>query len=109
LAEQKLERLDAIFRQSIHARGNRTNGERVSRRDFGFDFSSAKYLTRAQDPKDAIEDTPVIYTRHTGLFVSNGLNGGPFIVGSTYRMIQVSRWGVRITIPGPASIPNALI
>ena len=42
LAEQKLERLDAIFRQSIHARGNRTNGERVSRRDFGFDFSSAK-------------------------------------------------------------------
>jgi hypothetical protein len=42
LAEQKLERLDATFRQSIHARGNRTNGERVNRRDFGFDFSSAK-------------------------------------------------------------------
>jgi hypothetical protein len=42
LAEQKLERLDAIVRQSIHARGNRTNGERVSRRGFGFDFSSAK-------------------------------------------------------------------
>jgi hypothetical protein len=41
-AEQKLERLDATFRQSIHARGKRTNGERVSRRDFGFDFSSAK-------------------------------------------------------------------
>jgi hypothetical protein len=37
LAEQKLERLDAIFR-------NRTNGERVSRRDFGFDFSSAKRI-----------------------------------------------------------------
>jgi phage baseplate assembly protein W len=42
LAEQKLEQLDAIFRQSIHATDNRTNGERVSRRDFGFDFSSAK-------------------------------------------------------------------
>ena len=47
LAEQKLERLDAIFRQSIHARGDRTNGERVSRRDFGFDFSSAKDIGRS--------------------------------------------------------------
>jgi hypothetical protein len=42
LAEQELERLDAIFRQSIHARGNQTNGERENRRDFGFYFSSAK-------------------------------------------------------------------
>ena len=42
LAEQKLEQLDAGFRQSIRARDNCTNGERVSRRDFGFDFSSAK-------------------------------------------------------------------
>jgi hypothetical protein len=36
LAGRKLEQLDAIFRQFIHARGNQTNGERVSRRDFGF-------------------------------------------------------------------------
>jgi hypothetical protein len=42
LAEQKLEQLDAIFRQSIRARDWRTNGERVNRRDFGFYFSSAK-------------------------------------------------------------------
>jgi len=42
LAEQKLERLDAGFRQTIRARSNRTNGEHVSRRDFGFDFSSSK-------------------------------------------------------------------
>ena len=42
LAEQKLEQLDAGFRQSIRARDKRTTGERVSRRDFGFDFSSAK-------------------------------------------------------------------
>jgi hypothetical protein len=42
LAEQTLEQLDAGFRQSIRARDNRTNGERVSRRDFGFYFSSAK-------------------------------------------------------------------
>jgi hypothetical protein len=42
LAEQKLEQLDAGFRQSIRARDRRTNGERVNRRDFGFYFSSAK-------------------------------------------------------------------
>jgi hypothetical protein len=42
LAEQKLEQLDAGFRQSIRARDKRTTGERVSRRDFGFDFSFAK-------------------------------------------------------------------
>src|ERR1700726_3752015 len=32
--------LDAGFRQSIRARGKRTYGERVNRRDFGFYFSS---------------------------------------------------------------------
>jgi hypothetical protein len=42
LAERKLEQLDAGFRQSIRARDKRTTGERVSRRDFGFYFSSAK-------------------------------------------------------------------
>ncbi len=42
LAERKLERLDAGFRQSIRARDRRTNGERENRRDFGFYFSSAK-------------------------------------------------------------------
>ena len=34
LAERKLEQLDAGFRQSIRARDNRTNGDRVHRRDF---------------------------------------------------------------------------
>jgi hypothetical protein len=36
--------LDAGFQQSIHARDNRTNGERVNRRDFGFYFSSANEI-----------------------------------------------------------------
>jgi hypothetical protein len=44
LAERKLEQLDAGFRQSIRARDRRTNGEGVSRRDFGFYFSSAKEI-----------------------------------------------------------------
>jgi hypothetical protein len=39
-AEPKLEQLDVVFRQSIRARDNRTNGERVNRRDIY--FSSAK-------------------------------------------------------------------
>jgi phage baseplate assembly protein W len=39
-----LEQSDAGFRQSIHARDKRTNGERVNRRDFGFYFSSAKVI-----------------------------------------------------------------
>jgi hypothetical protein len=42
LAEQKLEQLDAIVRQSIRARDNRTNGEHVNRQDFASYFSSAK-------------------------------------------------------------------
>jgi hypothetical protein len=42
LAERKLERLDAIVRQSIHAKDKRANGGRVNRGDFGFYFSSAK-------------------------------------------------------------------
>ena len=46
LAEQKLEQLDAGFRQSIRARDKCTNGERVNRRDFGFYFSSANGITR---------------------------------------------------------------
>jgi len=41
LAAQKLELLDAGFRQSIRARDNRTNGEGVNRRNFGYYFSSA--------------------------------------------------------------------
>jgi hypothetical protein len=44
LAEQKLEQLDAGFRQSIRARDNRTNGECVNRRDFASYFSSAKEI-----------------------------------------------------------------
>src|SRR3979411_944279 len=44
LAERKQERLDAIFRQSIRARDNRTNGEHVNRRDFASYFSSAKEI-----------------------------------------------------------------
>src|SRR5580704_780665 len=36
LAERKLEQLDAGFRQSIRGRDNRTFGERVNGRDFGF-------------------------------------------------------------------------
>jgi hypothetical protein len=72
LAERKLEQLDAGFRQSIRARDKRTNGERVSGRDFGFYFSSAKgYLTRMQDPKDAVEYTPVNYTRHAARLVGS--------------------------------------
>jgi hypothetical protein len=39
---EKLEQLDAGFRQSIRARDNPNNGEGVIRRDFGFYFSSAK-------------------------------------------------------------------
>jgi hypothetical protein len=42
LAERKLGQLDAGFRQSIRARDDRTTGERVNRRNFGFYFSSAK-------------------------------------------------------------------
>jgi hypothetical protein len=41
-AERRLEQLDAVFRQSIRARDNRTNGERANRRYFASDFSSAK-------------------------------------------------------------------
>ncbi len=49
LAERKLEQLDAVFRQSIRARGNRTNGEGVNRRDFGFDFPSAKEICHTNE------------------------------------------------------------
>jgi len=39
-------------------------------------------LTRAQGQKDTVEDRAFIYTRHAcGVFGSNGLNGGPFLVG----------------------------
>jgi hypothetical protein len=44
--ERKLEQLDAVFRQSIRARGNRTNGERVNRRDFASYFSSERDLSQ---------------------------------------------------------------
>jgi hypothetical protein len=50
-----------------------SNGERVSRREGN--------LTRAQDPKDAVANTPVIYTRHAGRLRQHRPNGGLFIVG----------------------------
>jgi hypothetical protein len=49
LAERKLEQLGAVFRQSIRARDNRTNREGVNRRDFGFDFSSAKEICHTNE------------------------------------------------------------
>jgi hypothetical protein len=58
LAERKLEQLDAIFRQSIHARGDRTNGERVSRRDFGFCFSSAKGICHDNERRASTSPHP---------------------------------------------------
>jgi hypothetical protein len=68
MAEQKLERLDAIFRQSIRARDKRTNGERVSRRDFGFDFSSAKghFSERGQVLSPSAPRAKVCYRGHSG-------------------------------------------
>jgi hypothetical protein len=52
-----------------------SNGERVSRRDFGFLFLICEgNLTRAQGQKDAVEDRAFIYTRHAcGVFRSSGL------------------------------------
>jgi hypothetical protein len=52
-------------------------------------------LTRAQDPKDAVEDRAVNYIRHAArLFRQQRPNGGLSIVGEFIAMIQVSRLGV---------------